>query len=116
MALKRTLANSGRRVVVTGMGTVSPLGHDVETTWAAALEGKSGAAPITQFDHSKMDVHFACEVKNFNSETYISKKELRQGFGMGSNPWRLAQPGNWRHWKSTTIGRGMLRLFYADCG
>jgi 3-oxoacyl-[acyl-carrier-protein] synthase II len=75
---KRTLASSGRRVVITGLGCVSPLGNDVESTWNAVLEGKSGAANITHFDSSKLDVHFACEVKNFDPATYINKKELRR--------------------------------------
>ena len=56
-----------KRVVVTGLGAITPLGNDVETTWTAALEGKSGAAPITHFDASKFKTQFACEVKGFNA-------------------------------------------------
>lgn len=75
---KRTLSNSGRRVVVTGMGLVTPLGNDVNSTWAALQEGRSGAGRITLFDPSKLDVHFACEVKNFDPTTYINKKDIRR--------------------------------------
>ena len=74
----RTLANSGRRVVVTGMGCITPLGLDVESTWRSLLEGRSGAGPITQIDTSRLDVTFACEVKGFDPTVYISKKDLRR--------------------------------------
>jgi 3-oxoacyl-[acyl-carrier-protein] synthase II len=68
-----------RRVVVTGMGAVSPLGNDVESTWKGLLEGKSGAAPITLFDAAAFDTRFACEVKGFNVEAYVpDKKEARR--------------------------------------
>ncbi len=60
------------------MGAVSPLGHDIESNWRSIIEGKSGAGPITQFDSSKLDVHFACEVKGFDPTTYIPKKEQRR--------------------------------------
>lgn len=75
---KRTLANSGKRVVVTGMGCISPLGHDPESTWNALLEGRSGAARITSFDAAGIDTHFACEVKNFDPTTYVPKKDMRR--------------------------------------
>jgi 3-oxoacyl-[acyl-carrier-protein] synthase II len=65
-------------VVITGRGCVTPLGNDVESTWQGMLEGKSGAAPITHFDASKLDVRFACEVKNFDPTTYINKKDIRR--------------------------------------
>ncbi|MCM1028851.1 MAG: beta-ketoacyl-ACP synthase II [Pseudoflavonifractor sp.] len=67
-----------KRVVVTGLGALTPIGNDVETTWAAALDGKSGAAPITHFDASKFKTQFACEVKNFNGADHIDRKKLRQ--------------------------------------
>ncbi len=67
-----------KRVVVTGLGAITPLGNDVATTWAAALEGKSGAAPITHFDASKFKTQFACEVKGFNGADHIDRKKLRQ--------------------------------------
>ncbi len=68
-----------KRVVVTGLGALSPLGNDVETTWEAAKAGKSGAGPITHFDASKFKTQFACEVKNFNASDYITdRRKLRQ--------------------------------------
>jgi 3-oxoacyl-[acyl-carrier-protein] synthase II len=67
------------RVVVTGLGLVTPVGNDVETTWAALLEGTSGAAPITQFDATEQfAVRFACEVKGFDPEQYMDRKEVRR--------------------------------------
>jgi 3-oxoacyl-[acyl-carrier-protein] synthase II len=75
---KRTLKNSGRRIVVTGLGCVSPIGNDVASTWSAALAGTPGGANITQFDASKFEVRFACEVKNFDATPYVDKKELRR--------------------------------------
>jgi len=70
--------NGRRRVVVTGLGAVSPLGNDVESTWSALLAGKSGAGEITQFDHTDYKVHFACEVKDFDPTTWIDRKEARR--------------------------------------
>ncbi len=67
-----------KRVVVTGLGAITPLGNDVESTWAAAVEGKSGAAPITHFDASKFKTQFACEVKNFNAADHFDRKKVRQ--------------------------------------
>jgi len=67
-----------KRVVVTGLGTVSPLGNNVDDTWAAAVRGESGAAPITHFDASQFKTQFACEVKNFNAEEHFDRKKARQ--------------------------------------
>lgn len=67
-----------RRVVVTGMGTVSPCGLDVASTWQSLVEGKSGIAPITHFDASEYAVRIAGEVKGFNVEKYIEKKKVRE--------------------------------------
>jgi len=67
-----------RRVVVTGLGLVTPVGLDVEGTWAALIEGRSGGAPITQFDASNQSVRFACEVKGFDPELYMERKEVRR--------------------------------------
>ena len=67
-----------KRVVVTGLGAITPLGNDVETTWNSALEGKSGAGPITQFDASKFKTQFACEVKDFDPSQYLDRKEARK--------------------------------------
>lgn len=67
-----------KRVVVTGLGAVTPLGNDVETTWKNAIEGKSGAGPITQFDASLFKTQFACEVKNFDPSELFDRKEIRK--------------------------------------
>src|SRR5712691_9014493 len=70
--------NGGRRVVITGIGTVTPLGNDAETSWQNLLAGQSGAGPITQFDSSAYFVHFACEVKDFESTNWIERKQARR--------------------------------------
>ena len=70
--------NGRRRVVITGLGAVSPLGNDVETSWQRLLAGESGAGEITQFDHDGYKVHFACEVKDFDPTTWIDRKEARR--------------------------------------
>lgn len=67
-----------KRVVVTGLGAVTPLGNTPEETWAAMVEGKSGAAPITQFDASLFKTQFACEVKDLNVNDWIDRKEARK--------------------------------------
>ena len=66
-----------RRVVITGLGLVSPVGNTVGDAWENLLAGRSGIATITKFDHSGLGVHFAGEVKGFNIEDYISAKEAR---------------------------------------
>ncbi len=67
-----------KRVVVTGMGAVTPLGNTPKDTWEAMLAGKSGAAPITLFDASKFKTQFACEVKGLDINAYIDRKEARK--------------------------------------
>ncbi|MDE5726233.1 MAG: beta-ketoacyl-ACP synthase II [Duncaniella sp.] len=67
-----------KRVVVTGLGAITPIGNDVETTWLNAVAGKSGAAPITHFDASKFKTQFACEVKDYNAADHFDRKKLRQ--------------------------------------
>lgn len=67
-----------KRVVVTGLGALTPIGNTVTEYWDSLLSGKSGAAPIQQFDASKFKTLFACEVKNFNVEDFIDKKEARK--------------------------------------
>jgi beta-ketoacyl-acyl-carrier-protein synthase II len=66
------------RIVITGMGTVNPLGLSVAEAWRNLTEGVSGVGPITQFDHSNLLVHIACEVKNFNPDHYMDAKEARR--------------------------------------
>jgi 3-oxoacyl-[acyl-carrier-protein] synthase II len=70
--------NGRRRVVVTGLGAVTPLGNDVETSWANLLAGESGAGEITRFDHTDYAVHFACEVKDFDPAQWIDRKQARR--------------------------------------
>jgi 3-oxoacyl-[acyl-carrier-protein] synthase II len=67
-----------RRVVVTGLGAITPVGNDVATTWRALVDGTSGAAPITKFDASSFPVRFACEVKNFDPSQYMDRKEAKR--------------------------------------
>jgi 3-oxoacyl-[acyl-carrier-protein] synthase II len=64
--------------VITGLGMVSPLGNDVQTSWAGLLSGESGAAEITSFDHSDYNVHFACELKDFDPTNWIDRKAARR--------------------------------------
>ena len=64
-----------KRVVITGIGAISPLGATARETWEAVVAGKSGAGPITLFDASKFKTTFACEVKEFDVSKYIDKKE-----------------------------------------
>jgi 3-oxoacyl-[acyl-carrier-protein] synthase II len=67
-----------RRVVVTGLGLVTPVGNSVETTWAALVEGRSGADYIKKFDTEKFSVKFACEVNDFDPLNYVEKKDARK--------------------------------------
>ncbi len=67
-----------KRVVVTGLGAITPLGNDVATTWENAKAGVSGAGPITHFDASLFKTQFACEVKGFNAEEHFDRKKMRQ--------------------------------------
>lgn len=67
-----------KRVVVTGMGAITPVGNSPEETWKNLIAGVSGAAPITHFDTSNFKTHFACEVKGLNMADYIDRKEMRK--------------------------------------
>ncbi|MGN1256889.1 MAG: beta-ketoacyl-ACP synthase II [Bacteroidaceae bacterium] len=67
-----------KRVVVTGIGAVSPLGNSAEETWQKLLDGVSGAAPITHFDATEFKTQFACELKGFKAEDFIDRKEARK--------------------------------------
>jgi 3-oxoacyl-[acyl-carrier-protein] synthase II len=70
--------NGRRRVVITGIGAVTPLGNDAESSWSRLLAGESGAGEITQFDHSEYPVHFACELKEFDPTQWIDRKAARR--------------------------------------
>lgn len=67
-----------KRVVVTGLGALTPLGNDVESTWRGLTEGRSGCGPLTHFDASKFKTHFACEVKDFDISLLMDRKEVRK--------------------------------------
>jgi len=67
-----------KRVVITGLGAITPLGNSVEEFWKNIVAGKNGVGPITKFDASKFKTRFACEVKNFNPDDYGDKKEMRK--------------------------------------
>ena len=67
-----------RRVVVTGLGCITPLGNSIESYWSGLLEGKSGASEITHFDASNMPVKFSCPIKDFNTDKYFDSKEMRK--------------------------------------
>lgn len=67
-----------KRVVVTGMGALTPIGNNLQDYWSALIEGKSGSAPITYYDTDKFKTKFACEIKNFNTEDFFDRKEVRR--------------------------------------
>lgn len=69
---------SKRRVVISGMGAVTPIGNTVEEFWSGLISGKNGVAPITKFDTTHFNTKFAAEVKNFNPELYLSAKDVRR--------------------------------------
>jgi len=66
-----------KRVVVTGLGAITPLGNNIDEFWKNIVEGKSGAAPLTKFDSTKFKTQFGCEVKDFHPEEFLDRKELR---------------------------------------
>jgi 3-oxoacyl-[acyl-carrier-protein] synthase II len=72
------MGEDGRRVLVTGVGVVSPLGNDTETLWANLVAGASGAGPITRFDASNLDTRFACEVKDFATDGVLNRKDAKR--------------------------------------
>lgn len=87
-----------RRVVVTGLGLVTPVGTDVESSWNALLAGTPGAAPITKFDPQQLSVRFACEVKGFDPLQYMDRKEARRydlfaQFALGAAHQAVTQAG-----------------------
>jgi 3-oxoacyl-[acyl-carrier-protein] synthase II len=94
--VKRIELEPERRVVVTGVGLVSPVGIGTEETWEALLRGDSGIAPITLFDASRFACRFAGEVKSFTPETYISRKDIKKmgrfiQFAMAASEFAMTQ-------------------------
>jgi 3-oxoacyl-[acyl-carrier-protein] synthase II len=86
------------RVVITGMGLLTPVGNNVSSTWEALCQGKSGVGPITLFDTSRHRVHFGAEVKNFDPTIYMDRKEIRrtdpyEQFAIATAKQALAQSG-----------------------
>ena len=101
---------SQRRVVITGVGLVTPVGLDPESTWTALVAGESGAGPITQFDASDHDVRFACEVKDFDPEAHMDRKEARRAdrflqLAMATAGQAVDQAGFADGWNGTDPGR-----------
>jgi 3-oxoacyl-[acyl-carrier-protein] synthase II len=87
-----------RRVVITGIGLVTPLGNTLEATWSALVAGKSGAGPITHFNASKFATQFACEVKNYDASLYLDKREIKHydlflQYGVGAGFMALEDAG-----------------------
>jgi 3-oxoacyl-[acyl-carrier-protein] synthase II len=87
-----------RRVVVTGLGAITPLGNSLKEYWEGLISGKSGAAPIKRFDAAKFKTRFACEVKNFDAGTLLDRKEARKmdlfvHFAIGSTDEALKDAG-----------------------
>ena len=76
--MEQMSTNGRRRVVITGLGTVNPLGNSVEESWRALVAGEAGASEITAFDHTNYNVHFACELKDFDPTTWIDRKAARR--------------------------------------
>ena len=73
------MSDSRRRVVITGLGAITPVGNDVPSTWSALLAGETGAGPITLFETTEQYItRIACEVKNFDPLTFLEKKEARR--------------------------------------
>ena len=73
-----THPQGGHRVVITGMGAITPLGHDVQTSWQNAIAGQNGIGKISHFDSSAYDFHIAAEVKEFDPTAYFGAKEVRR--------------------------------------
>lgn len=118
-----------RRVAITGLGLVSPLGNSVTDTWEALLAGRSGAGPITRFDPTALPVKFACEVKGFDPAQYMDKKEVRRydlfaQFAIGAAAQAVTDACLERDWGAVNVkrvgviigsGTGGLATFEEQC-
>src|SRR6058998_1241898 len=99
-----------RRVAITGLGLVTPLGTNVSSTWEGLLAGRSGAGPITRFDPVQSPVKFACEVKGFDPARYLEKKEIRRydlfaQYAIGAAEQAVVDACLARNWKAVRLER-----------
>src|SRR5438046_1457820 len=118
-----------RRVAITGLGFVTPLGTDVHSTWEGLIAGRSGAGPITRFDPVQSPVKFACEVKGFEPGKFLDKKEVRRydlfaQFAIGAAEEAVADACLATNWDSVNLkrvgvligtGTGGLQTFEENC-
>lgn len=115
-----------RRVVITGLGLVTPVGNDVDSTWKALLAGQSGVAPITKFDASEFATRFSASVKDFDVEQYLSKKDARKmdlfiQYGMAAGIQAIRDAGLDMEKEDptrvgTAIGAGMGGMWLIEAG
>ena len=98
---------SRRRVVVTGLGLVSPVGNTVAEGWANLVAGKSGIATITKFDHSALSVHFAGEVKGFDVKQHVPDIDKHEGVGRNT---QFAMAACLQAWKAANLNSAQLDL------
>src|SRR5438309_11628480 len=118
-----------RRVAITGLGFVTPLGTNVQSTWEGLLAGRSGAGPITRFDPAASPVKFACEVKGFEPARFLDKKEIRRydlfaQFAIGAAEQAVADACLAASWDRVNLkrvgvligtGTGGLQTFEENC-
>ncbi len=109
------MSKNRRRVVVTGMGAITPLGLDLVSYWDGLVSGRSGAAPITRFDASDYDTRFACEVKNFNPLDFIDRKminrmDLFTQFGVSASDMAIKDAG----WSLDAMDRTRIGVVYGS--
>lgn len=101
-----------QRIVITGMGWITPLGHDLETVWAALLASSSGVDQTTRFDASTFPTTFSAQVKDYDHNDYVSKKELHEGVGLNTSfalgaaaqAWKMAGLDNFDKLDSSRLG------------
>jgi len=118
-----------RRVAITGLGTLTPLGTSVQSTWEGLIAGRSGAGPITRFDPAQSPVKFACEVKGFDPAQFLDKKEIRRydlfaQFAIGAAEQAVADACLVNNWDKLDLrragvligtGTGGLQTFEENC-
>ena len=98
-----------KRVVVTGLGALTPIGNNIEEYWDGLVNGKSGSAPITYFDTEKFKTKFACEIKNFNFNDYFDRKEIDdQNEGLEHSEFQLSPTHQHLYAMGNTLSRRTL--------